>query len=91
VIPASVLSERVEELIGRYREMKAADAGLRAALSEKDKIVKDLQSKNTLLRKRIDELDRDRHRLKQLEDERKIMRRELEEALTRLETLEKEF
>ena len=43
------------------------------------------------LRSQIDELNRDRFVVKKLKDERKVIRRKLETALSRLAELEKEL
>ena len=84
----TLLEKRLVDLIGSYREVRAAKRRLENSLSENQAVIRELEGQNRKLRERVDALDRDRFTLRRLKEERQTLRRQLESALHRLTDLE---
>ncbi len=87
----SPLETRLRTLIARYRKLMGLNRQLETRLNERELQIRELERQNERLRAQIDRLDKDRFILKQLKDERKIIRRGLDVAITRLNALEQEL
>jgi len=85
------LEKRLRELIGAFSNLKQEKLEMGRLIAVQDNRIKELESQCKGLRGRIDEMGKDRFTVKQLRDERKVIRRKLETALTRLSALEKEL
>jgi len=87
----TVLERRLLTLIADYNELKKAHQEISRTTAAQEAQIRVLEEQCAGLRERIDSLDKDRFTIKQLTDERKLMRRKLATALTRLTALEEEL
>ena len=86
--PASELEKSVRLLLERYERLKRENEALTAKNLQMTKQVGELEQECQSQRGRIDSLDRERFTVKQLKDERKAIKRKLENALTRINHIE---
>lgn len=87
----SILEQRVAEMVRGYLDLHNECNALRLQLGQRDKKIADLEDLCQRLKKQLDTTSKDRFFLKELQDERKVLKRKLETALSRLISLEKEY
>ncbi|MDJ0840000.1 MAG: hypothetical protein QNK37_26035 [Acidobacteriota bacterium] len=87
----SPLEQRLRNLIDAYRGLKQEKLEMSGLIAMQEERIAKLEQDSKSLRSQIDELNRDRFVVKKLKDERKVIRRKLETALSRLAELEKEL
>ena len=87
----ATLEKRLRDLIGAFSNLKQEKLEMGRLIAVQDDRIRELGEQGDALRSRIDEMGKDRFTVKQLKDERKVIRRKLETALTRLNALEKEL
>ena len=89
--PASSLEQRLQTLIDTFHQLRLEKEELGQSLGERETRILELEHQVEQLRARIDEMDKDRFTVKRLKDERKVIRRRVQGALTRLNELEEEL
>ena len=87
----SLLEQRLRTLIACYRDLEQEKLEMSRLIDVQAEKIAQLEASVRQLRGQIDELGSDRFSVKQLKDERKVIRRKLEGALQRLQTLEEEL
>ena len=85
------LEQRLELLVDRFHELERIRREQGEELQRCNATIRELEAQNAGLRAQIDNLGKDRFSLKQLRDERKVIRRKVTTALNRLETLEQQL
>lgn len=88
---ASELEARLQTLVENYRDLLAAHREMQRRAADQAVVIRRLEEQNKSLRAQVDELGAERYTLKHLRDERKLIRRKLESALARIDTLEQEL
>lgn len=87
----SQLGEKLQQLIDQHHELKQEKLEMGRLIEMQQTRLAEQEDTIASLRKRIDEMDRDRFSVKQLKDERRQIRRKLETAMTRLDHIEQEL
>jgi len=85
------LELRLRALVDAYRQSIAERRDLHARIEELQRQIADFQDERQGLRAQIDALDAGRFKLKKLQEERRTLRRKLERAVARLDSLEQEL
>ena len=88
---SSLLEQRLQTLIQEFVRLKKRDGEQAQRLAAKDRRLVALEGQVRKLRAQIDDMGKERLTLKQLKEERKVMRRNLEMAMNRLAALEQEL
>ena len=91
MIPLTELEEQLLILIERYRALQKQNAALRLELEEQDNRAKELETRCASLEEQLDALGKQRFTVKRLEEERQVMKRQLDTALERLSKIEQEL
>lgn len=87
----TMLEKRLIALIADHQELKETKTTLLDRIGLQAQRIQELEHQYRGLRRQIDELDKDRFSLKQLRDERKLVRGKLETVLARITALEQEL
>lgn len=82
------LEEKLGQLLADFREMRTERGRLLADNAAHRDRIETLEAKVATLEQQVDELGRDRYKLKKLQDERKLIRKRLDQAQQRLDELE---
>ena len=86
----SLLEQKLGVLLERFKKVLAENRGLAETIAKRDRRIREIETRCDQFRAQIDALGKDRFTLKQLQDERKIIRKKLESAVNRLQALEEE-
>lgn len=87
----STLETRLRLLIEHFRETREKNRVLTDQVAEQAMHIRELKELCNSLRAQVDELGQDRLTLKRLKSERKVIRRNLDSAVKRLASLEREL
>jgi chromosome segregation ATPase len=85
---ANSLEEKLGQLLSTFGDLRGERDRLAADNQAQAARIAKLEGLIATLEVQVDELGRDRYKLKKLQDERKVIRRKLDQALTRLAELE---
>lgn len=88
MLAAVSLEEKLGQLLTAFHEMRTERGRLLVENVAQRERIETLEAKVATLEQQVDELGRDRYRLKKLQDERKLIRKRLDQALQRLDELE---
>lgn len=82
------LEEKLGQLLSEFASLRDERKRLLADNAAQGQTIGQLEDRIAVLEQQVDELGRDRYKLKKLQDERKLVRKRLDQALTRLAELE---
>ncbi len=87
----TVLEKRLLALISDHQRLKEANTGLLRRIEKQEQKIRELEKRCGSLRAQIDELDKHRFSLKQMREERGLIKTKLEAVLARVTALEQEL